>query len=289
MINSQLQLANYPKGVTLTLTDNQYLLTIDAGVQVKEPVELRFPDSDFSAALMVRASENAKATLIERFEGARNIDYKLTVQAAKNADLKVITFQNLDPGSTFNELRSTDVQAGGNVHFINFQLGAKKACGAIHQTSTGESGTLNTDLLCRAKNDQEFDFDVKNAYDAKNGLGKIFVKGIALDESRLKMNGTIQITRLGGGTDTYLKQDSLLLSDKAKINAIPGLKIDTNEVKASHGASIVNLNEDALFYLTSRGISREEARKMMIMGFVSEQLNKINNMPELKEYILTHI
>ncbi len=259
---------------------------------IHESIGLIFPATDScSIQLTIKIGENALASVIEKFDADtdRNIDYKLTVQADKNSQLKVITLQNLTPKSTFNESRSTDVKAGGRVHFLNFQLGAKSAKGVIYQKASGTSGDLNVDLLCRAKGDQNYDFDVTNSYDAKNGQGKIFVKGIALGQSRLKMNGAIKITRKGGGTDTYLKQDSLLLSDQARVSATPGLNINTNDVKASHGASITNLSDELLFYLNSRGINKNEARKMMMTGFAAEQIDKISDMPEVKNYILTNL
>jgi len=83
--------------------------------------------------------------------------------------------------------------------------------------------------------------------------------------------------------------DSLLLSRTASITAIPALEINTNDVKVGHGASVSNLNEENLFYLTSRGLDPDEARKLMVRGFVSEVTDRLADLPELKEEVMSLI
>lgn len=289
MVNSQLKLDGVVEGISLEMTGNQtYLLSVLSNVRIDEPIKLIFPESgDFSVSLTLKIGENGQASIVEIFEGdeKREVDYHLSINAEQNSSLKIFTLQNLSPQSTFGETRNTMVQAGAMVHFLNFQLGAQKANGKIHQSSIGISGELNTDLFCRARDNQRYDFDVINSYNAPQGRGKIFVKGIADDHAHLSLKGMIQIAQNGSGTDTYLKQDSLLLSESAKVKATPALKIDTNDVKASHGSSIVNLNDETLFYLTARGINPSDARKLLIAGFAADQLDKLNALQDLKETI----
>ncbi|MCK5611704.1 SufD family Fe-S cluster assembly protein [Candidatus Pacearchaeota archaeon] len=285
---------NHPSNVSFKqISDNACILTIPNHTAIQDPIELNFNHSEkeLEFFLTVEMGEGSKATIIERFENkiTQNIYYHHQVNAGSNSSLKLITFQNLTEESRLTEIREVRNAKSAHVHHISFQLGAKKIRSSIKQNALGRSGDLNIDLLSRTHLQQDHQFNLTNIFQAQNGRGKILAKGIALDESKLTLNGTIQIDQQGSGTDTYLKQDSLLLSPSATIKATPGLKIDTNDVKAGHGASVINLNDESLFYLTSRGIDKAMAKKMMINGFVAEQLDKISELPELKKTIQTLI
>jgi len=238
----------------------------------------------------IQIAPHAKGTVVLRMEGhITDSELDLNIAAGRDSHLKIVLFQNIADTDELEMRIVCKLEESARVDFIQFHLGGAKVHVNLIQEAVGPQAELNADLLSRTKNSQKHHFDLTNIYSVKNGRGKILAKGIALDESSLTMNGTIRISRKGGGTDAYLKQDSLLLSKKAGIKATPGLKIDTNDVKAGHGASVTNLNDESLFYLTSRGIGKEAAKKMMISGFMAEQLEKIDDLPELKEEILQTI
>ena len=270
-------------------SDNEYILSIPDDVVAEEPLNIKFNDDfkELSVNLIIKIGKNAQATIIERFENTQDqtIMFHSRIFAEKGSNLRLITFQNLTKGSKFTDIHEVETKKSANIHFINFQLGAKDVRSTLQQVSLNENGNLNSDLLSRTHNDQNHRFDISSIYKSKNGKGRIIAKGIALDKSQLMINGAISITNKGGGTDAYLKQDSLLLSRDASIRTTPKLNIATNDVKAGHGASVTNLNDESLFYMASRGINENEAKKMLIYGFVVEQLDKIADLPELRNEI----
>ncbi|MEE9163191.1 MAG: SufD family Fe-S cluster assembly protein, partial [Thermoplasmata archaeon] len=90
------------------------------------------------------------------------------------------------------------------------------------------------------------------------------------------LKGVITIEEESGNVDSYLGQYSMLLSRKAKSTAIPSLEIMTNDVqRAQHAASVAQLDEDQVFYLMSRGIPRDRARRMLVEGFLTPIVEKI--------------
>lgn len=114
---------------------------------------------------------------------------------------------------------------------------------------------------------------MKNAYVAnyfqdKDCNGEILVKGVQEDKSKVTFLGEINISLEGGGTDSYLKEDVMILDESSYIEAIPSLEIKTNDVKAGHGVSISKITEDKLFYLKSRGIDEREAKNLIRQGFL---------------------
>ena len=114
------------------------------------------------------------------------------------------------------------------------------------------------------------------------------MKGVAEDKAYVQCNGMINIGLDGGGTDTYLTEDVLMLDASAQVDAIPGLEIKTNDVKASHSATVSRVTDEDLFYFASRGIDNSEARKMYVEGFLGDITDKIAN-ADTKEAVLMAI
>lgn len=106
---------------------------------------------------------------------------------------------------------------------------------------------------------------------------RITVKFILLDESSIDINATVEIDRGAKATNTYLKLETLILSEKARANVIPSMEIKENEVKGGHGATIGMLDQNMIWYLKSRGIPEKTAYKMIIEGFVLDLIDKVDD------------
>jgi Fe-S cluster assembly protein SufB/Fe-S cluster assembly protein SufD len=87
----------------------------------------------------------------------------------------------------------------------------------------------------------------------------------------------IEVEREGGQTNAYLSQHILMLDRTAKVDAVPALEIKTNDVKASHAATVTKVSEEDLFYMASRGIGRDEARALYVRGFLGDLLMGIGH------------
>ena len=100
-----------------------------------------------------------------------------------------------------------------------------------------------------------------------NTTSDTVIRSAANDRGQGRYIGNIVIRAHAHGSDASLRDDALLLSPRAHIDAIPALEIASNDVKAFHGATVGSLDEDALFYASSRGIPRKEALRMITLGF----------------------
>jgi Fe-S cluster assembly protein SufD len=232
--------------------------------------------------LVIKVGKDAKVTLMETLKevGERHV----TVEAAPGSHVRMISLQQLPKGE-LTETLTSHIQKDARVDFFTIHLGGAQIKSTIIHHSEGQNAEGNTDVITHARNDQQLDFILRNAYHSKNGRGQIIAKGVAEDKSKLGINGVIQIDQTGGGTDTHLTQAILNLSPNTTVKATPALEIDTNDVKAGHGANVTNLNEDHLFYMQARGIEREVAQKMLVEGFLKEQLSKLSDLPELQKRI----
>ena len=109
----------------------------------------------------------------------------------------------------------------------------------------------------------------------KNTTGRVLSNGVLKDKSNSIFKGMIKISEFAKYCNSFLSEHAMLLSKDAKAKAIPGLEIETNEVKATHSASVSQIEEDKIFYLMSRGLSDEDAKKMIAFGFFEPVIQKM--------------
>jgi Fe-S cluster assembly protein SufD len=117
-----------------------------------------------------------------------------------------------------------------------------------------------------------------------NSFSNELYKGIMDDNSKGVFNGKIYVRPNAQKTNAFQANRNILLTDKATVNTKPQLEIWADDVKCSHGCTTGQLDDEAVFYLQSRGISKETARAMMLYAFAGEILDNISH-PELKTYL----
>lgn len=120
---------------------------------------------------------------------------------------------------------------------------------------------------------------------AKNTKGSILVKGIVYDKASAKLDGMIKIDKNGAGAESFLSEHVMLMSPQAHASANPELEIENNDVSSRHAASVAQIDEEKLFYLISRGISRDEAKRLIVEGFLSSAIERIED-PDIRRELL---
>jgi Fe-S cluster assembly protein SufD len=142
-----------------------------------------------------------------------------------------------------------------------------------HVTGTGTESSI--DWMFYAKGSERQMLHVRNIFDGREGTGEILMRGIAEQQAHTECKGLIEIGLGGGGTNTYLTQEVLMLDATSKVDAVPALEIKTNDVKASHSATVARVTEEDLFYFGARGIDPHEARRMFVLGFLGDITDRI--------------
>jgi Fe-S cluster assembly protein SufD len=146
----------------------------------------------------------------------------------------------------------------------------------IYVKMNGESCDSSIHGLYLVDKDQHVDNEVYVEHFKPNGTSTQLFKGIIDDQARAVFNGHILVHRYAQKTSAYQSNRNLLLTDKAVVNTKPFLEIYADDVKCSHGATVGQLDQDALFYFRSRGLSRENARLLLMYAFAAEVINKIS-------------
>ncbi len=117
--------------------------------------------------------------------------------------------------------------------------------------------------------------DINIDHTAPDTNSDTLIKSVLTDRAVGNFYGLVKIRKGAKNTDTYFREDALLLSDMAKAEVIPSLEIDENEVKAGHASTVGPVDQEQLFYLMSRGVTRKEAKSLVVKGFLHPVFEKL--------------
>lgn len=127
------------------------------------------------------------------------------------------------------------------------------------------------------KDSESYSLETDIFHEGPNSKSETIVRGVLMGQSLGKVLGKVNIKKGAKGADAHLS-GKILLFDEAKVSdATPTLEIDENEVKASHAMAVGRIDDETLFYLQSRGLELEEAKKLIISGFFQPILDRLNN------------
>jgi len=156
------------------------------------------------------------------------------------------------------------------------QLGGRLSKTYVDSLLRGDGASVQFNGIYLVRGRQHIDLDTLMHHSGRGTSGDLLIKGAARERGRAVFEGMIRIDPGAQQTDSYLKSDNLILSDRARIDAIPGLVIDANDVRASHGATVGRVDEDHIFYLQSRGIPRRLAERMVVEGFFASVFDRMS-------------
>lgn len=141
-------------------------------------------------------------------------------------------------------------------------------------TLAGEGASVRTHGLYFGTGSQHKDLRISLTHQAPHASSYALYKGAVRDRARTVFQGLIEVKPGANGTDAYLSNKNLILNDGARADSLPQLKIDTNDVKCSHGSTTGKVNEDEVHYLMTRGLSRAEARLLIAQGLFAELVDE---------------
>lgn len=271
-----------------------YCLKIERNKQLQSPIWIRIKPVDEAVdfKLTVELGEGSSVSIIEDWSSeirSDDISYQSMLKCAPNSRMTYVALNHTADGAQIRETRNSEIDASASCHIYSYHFGSKKVDSKMQQKTVGQGAEIFTDIVVRGGGRQELNFNCEHLYAAKNGSGDIGMKGIAQEKAMLNFDGIVNIAQTGGGSSGFLNQETLNLSPDTVVKATPGLKIDTNDVKAGHGASVRNLNDEDLYYFGARGISKEEAKRLLITGFLGTEVKKIERFEAAYKTIKTLI
>jgi Fe-S cluster assembly scaffold protein SufB len=248
-------------------------IVVPAGESVSEPIPVRISDAVSNVSISCEA--RAKATVVVTLEGDHIESCSIDVSVGDEGNCTVICI-GLSSSDVTATQRST-VGRGAVMQWQNVTLGSGNITHDLISRVIGEDGESAIDWMFYAKGSEKQNLTVRNIFDAPNGRGEILMRGISEEKGHASCKGLIDIGLKGGGTNTYLTQEVLMLDSSSKVDAVPALEIKTNDVKASHSATVARVTEEDLFYFGARGIEPKEARRMFVLGFLGDITGRIDD------------
>lgn len=235
----------------------------------------------FFAKTWLILGKASKAFLVEEFMGSGSskkdpfFSALTQVVGLKNSTLHYTQLQNLGKKVRSFTRQSLQVESHVDCEFVSCGLGGTQAQSRTEIHCAGRGSQVRVFGCNRGDENQSFDTWVTSRHSVSDTQCHMKHWNVAADQSRSVFNGNIIISQKGVRTHATQHNKNMILSSKAVANAIPKLEIATDEVQCAHGATIVPVSEDQVYYLCSRGISEEEAKKMIIDGFTEEVVKRI--------------
>ncbi len=275
-------------------TDSGMCIVVEKDSHVEIPIRILFiSNGDRSIMVNPRVNvdigESSSLTFIEQHVGDATSFFQnesVFITLGDNAQLNHVRIQS---NSEFTQnISNLNVNQAADSQYEFFQLvdGSKLGRSDICVQLDGENAQCNINSLTLSKNNQHIDNNIIVNHNSAQTQSSQFVKSILFDTSTGVFNGRTIVHENAQKITAQQTNKNILLSKKAKMNANPQLEIYADDVKCSHGSTTGQIDEDALFYLQSRGINKQDAMELMVVGFANEVLDKIPH-PEIKKAIYT--
>lgn len=195
---------------------------------------------------------------------------------APTAQLDVTTLQMMDQTAVNFSTRRTDIAQDGTINWYLGLFGGLLSRYRIDYYLNGPGASTNDSEVIFGNNSQSFDIQTNVNHESPSTEGKVIEKSILKNKSKSLFKGMIRIKEKAVKSNSYLSGRSILLDKDAKSDAIPGLEILTNDVKATHSASVAQIDEEQIFYLGTRCLNRSEAERIIVEGFVEPLSRKMS-------------
>ncbi|MBC8265372.1 MAG: Fe-S cluster assembly protein SufD [Flavobacteriales bacterium] len=270
-----------------SICNNGFSITIDKNIVIEEIIEILFfttTKNNFSQYRnQITVGENSEIKFVEKIQNLNNstsfVNYFTQINCDKNTNVEFNKIQNNTSNSIL--IDNVDVyQKSDSTCAVNTLIfGGNFTRNNLNFEQNGSNCESNMNGVSVLDNNQFADnhtfVDHKSAHCRSNEM----YKGVYLGKSKGVFNGKIMVRPNAQKIDAFQSNNNLLLSDDSSIDSKPQLEIYADDVKCSHGCTIGQLDDDALFYMRSRGIGIEEAKAVLTYAFASEAIENISVEP----------
>ena len=278
--------------VHYTLLNAGLFIDVKDNAVIEEPLQyIVITDKEQSLFnhVTIQVGNNAKFNFIENFVNNQKDDkapFSLVSEVVAHDGAKVnyssITNQ---PG----QKRGTILRRGLTYKdsLINWNVAAMDEADVYHDNTTnilGDGSEANLKIVTLGVKEQKTYFNSEVVNQGLSSKGDILQHGVLLDRSHIVFNGVGFIVKGATGSNAYQSSRMLTLSSEAKADANPMLLIDENDVMAGHGASLGRIDEEQLYYLQSRGLTRKESSRLLVHGFLSPVISELT-VDKIKELV----
>ncbi|MER3418556.1 MAG: hypothetical protein C4343_05570, partial [Chloroflexota bacterium] len=259
------------------------------GCRLERPILLRWAVGAPGRAVLVRVfvelGAGAAASVVEELvpsgrvgTGAGQALLAMATEVVLNreAALAWASIGELGPNVVAFQHRTDLIGEGAELHWALGQLGGRLVRSRIDNRLVGDRSSLEQVEMVFGTDDQLFDLTTYTRHVGRDTTGDVLAKAALKDRARSFMKGLATIERSAVGTDSFLGEFGMNLSKTARSVAIPSLEIDQPDCRrAAHSSSVGPIDESQVFYLMSRGVPEDEARKFIVLGFLEPVVARV--------------
>jgi FeS assembly protein SufD len=259
-----------PKGLSIKIPFRNIVLLKSRGM------------GSFTRNIIV-AEENTKVTFLQeaysKLEPGKQETalYSETteVYAGEGAEVNFASVQNFENNVHSLINRRSIVGRDARMNWTIGHIGGGITRSRVDSILNGQGAVAEDVEVVFGAEAQRFDVVTDLTHEAPNTTGHVLARGVLRDSARSIFKGMIRIEPGAKNSNSYLAEHAMILSKKARADAIPGLEINTNEVKATHSGSVSQIDEEQVFYLMARGLTQSEAQRLIIIGFLHPAVQRI--------------
>ncbi len=259
------------------------LVHLPARKALKHGVLVRYAHAASGAALLPRllviAEDASEVRVVEHFTSPDDAEILCIgareFYAAQGANLKIVSVQEWGARSVHVGEDWARVGRDGRVDWVTLTLGGKVSKMMVGSDVNAPNANAYLSGVFFAEGDQHFDQRTLQLHSAPDTYSNLLYKGAVKDRGHSVYQGVINAKPGAIRVDAYQMNNNLILNEGARADSLPGLEIDADDLKCSHGATIGSLDPDQLYYLRSRGLSQLDARRLIVAGFFEEVIEKV--------------
>ena len=200
-----------------------------------------------------------------------------------NAHLEMVTLQAMGADTVNVSNRKAFVERDAKMSWYIGMFGSLLSRYKTDSIMKGAGASAEDVEIIFGVGNQSFDVMSNLIHHGQYSRGRVLVKSVLKDTSKSLFKGMIKIGKDGKGAESYLAGHAILLDKGSKSDSIPGLEIETNEVKATHSASVAQIDENQIYYLSTRGLTREGAKREIVSGFLEPLSRKMG--PSIRAWV----
>ena len=259
------------------------LLYVPKGVTIELPLHMlsaMSPDGvDLGHSLIV-LEEGAEATVLAETAssdpaGAGFHCGAIEILVGRGSRLRYVNLQDWGTGVWHFAHQKALVGRDASLQWTIGALGSRLAKVNQHVALVGEGAKVQVNGVMLTDGKQHLSYHTLQHHEVPHGTSDLLYKGALQGKSHIVWRGMIRVDRDAQQTDGYQRNDNLILSDGSRADSIPGLEIEADDVKCSHGATAGRVDDEQIFYAQARGLTRQEATRMIVTGFFQQVLDRI--------------
>ncbi len=253
---------------------------VGAPSSLRRMLVTRNPSSSLVEMTIIYAEEVSRLNYLEELYTAESksqflVSSTLDVFAEHGAQVDTSALQLLDDRAVYLSNSGVSVETNAKATLASILLGGMITRSRFTLGLNGRGSSFEGYQVFFCDGQQRYDLDANLVHNSPDSSGSLTARGVLKGSSQSIFKGMVKIKKGAKNSHSYLAHHAMLLDKRARSDAIPGLDIDTNEVKATHSASVAQIDEEQIFYLMARGLPHDEARKLIVIGFFEPVLSRI--------------